>query len=280
MIDFSLIVATLGRSIELKPLLNSLCNQSHSNFELILVDQNKDDRLEPVLSSYSPNFPVEHIKSEKGISRARNIGIKKARGKVVGFPDDDCWYPIIFLETLLNQFSNNPEIDGFTGRVINECGNNLGRYANEPGYLTRYNVWERTSAVSMFLKISVLYNIGGFDEQMGIGGSTKWQGAEDVDLPIRAIEHGYQIYFDPKIIVYHPAVITDDLEKWYLRAFNYGAGIGHVWSKHHYPNWLVGYYLLRPLLGTMVSLVRVDLNKARYYWNSFRGRLYGWKSQG
>lgn len=168
-IDFSLIVASLGRSLEIKPLLDSLSQQSYLPLELIIVDQNLDNRLEPVLISYRNRIQIIHLQSEPGISKARNAGIKQARGNVVGFPDDDCCYSSNVLAKVAGLFFDHPDIDGFTGQVIDEKGNNLARFARRGGYLTKYNTWERTSSVNMFIKTAVIQEIGGFDENMGLG---------------------------------------------------------------------------------------------------------------
>ena len=58
---FSLIVATKNRVNEVDRLLHSLVAQSHRDFEVILVDQNIDDRLSDVVNCYSPLFPLTHI---------------------------------------------------------------------------------------------------------------------------------------------------------------------------------------------------------------------------
>jgi hypothetical protein len=47
--DFALILATVGRTVELNRLFDTLAAQSYRDFEVIVVDQNRDDRLLPVL---------------------------------------------------------------------------------------------------------------------------------------------------------------------------------------------------------------------------------------
>ncbi|UVQ02382.1 glycosyltransferase family 2 protein [Bacteroides fragilis] len=91
---FSLIVCTVGRSQDiLEQLLISLTIQEYSDFEIILVDQNLDDRLISLVEKYSNSLNIVHYRSIiKGLSANRNIGIKIAKGNIICFPDDDCFY--------------------------------------------------------------------------------------------------------------------------------------------------------------------------------------------
>ena len=116
---FSLIVPTISRTGELERFLASLELQRHKHFELIVVDQNPDDRLVSILSPYANRLSILHLRSEKkGASRARNIGLRHASGDVVAFPDDDCLYPPDVLSRVDHTFASRPEIDGLTGRLI------------------------------------------------------------------------------------------------------------------------------------------------------------------
>ena len=86
---FSLIVATLGRSTEIGDLLESLLAQGRDDFEVIIVDQNSDDRVAPVLQPYEARIRITHLRSSiRNANHARNLGLRAARGKIVTFPDD------------------------------------------------------------------------------------------------------------------------------------------------------------------------------------------------
>src|SRR4051812_21456238 len=94
----SLLLATFGRAEELHPLMQSLRGQTFRDFELIVIDQNSDDRVAPVLAEYAGDFPIEYLRSTPGHSRAFNAGLASVTGDVVAFPDDDCWYDPDVLE--------------------------------------------------------------------------------------------------------------------------------------------------------------------------------------
>jgi len=72
----SLVVCTLGRTTPLERLFESLFTQEHKNFEVIVVDQNRDNRLDPLFEEERWSFPLRRQRTtgEKGLSRGRNTG--------------------------------------------------------------------------------------------------------------------------------------------------------------------------------------------------------------
>jgi glycosyltransferase involved in cell wall biosynthesis len=86
---FDLVVATVDRTVELETLLRSLEAQTHSSFRLVVVDQNADNRVETVLAAH-PGLDTLRLRSERGLSRARNVALRTLAADVVAFPDDDC----------------------------------------------------------------------------------------------------------------------------------------------------------------------------------------------
>jgi len=59
---FSLILATLGRDNEIAKFLESLKNQSYKEFELIVVDQNQDGKIDNIIQEYKKNFLLTILK--------------------------------------------------------------------------------------------------------------------------------------------------------------------------------------------------------------------------
>ncbi|PKM76775.1 MAG: glycosyltransferase family 2 protein [Firmicutes bacterium HGW-Firmicutes-15] len=276
---FSLVLATVNRTDELRTFLFHLNQQSYRDFQLIVVDQNNDDSLLPILAPYFDSFPLIHIKSKKrGASRARNLGLKHASGEIIGFPDDDCWYPTDLLKNVLDFFNRCPEWDGFIGRTVGIEGNTVMlRFDNRAGAVTKYNAWRRGVTSTMFFKSHIMMASGGFDEQLGVGADSPWGSGEETDYLIRLLNDGCRIFYDPTLILYHPNPLKYAQEKLLVRAYSYGCGMGKVLRKHNYPLWFFLYYLIRSIGGGLLALSRADWALVTYYRECFRGRLYGWR---
>ena len=75
--------------------LDTIKNQSFKDFEIIVVDDHSTDNSKIKISHALKNYKIKLIKLNKngGPAKARNIGIKKARGKYIAFIDsDDLWF--------------------------------------------------------------------------------------------------------------------------------------------------------------------------------------------
>ena len=79
----SLVVSTVNRTVELTRLMDSLLGQEFKDFEVLVVDQNCDDRLVPVLELYQSQLKISRITTpgRHGISSGRNDGWLPARGR-------------------------------------------------------------------------------------------------------------------------------------------------------------------------------------------------------
>ena len=72
-------------------LSRALPEQSHKNFEVVIVDQNPEGFLDEVVSKYQTALTIKYVRTDpRGVSHARNLGMVHAEGDVVAFPDDDC----------------------------------------------------------------------------------------------------------------------------------------------------------------------------------------------
>ncbi|MFD0697833.1 glycosyltransferase family 2 protein [Paenibacillus sp. GCM10027628] len=276
---FSLVMPTKNRTAEVEEFLHSLEQQTYRKFELIVVDQNEDNRLEPIIKRYEQKFNIVHLRSETGLSLARNKGLSIMTGDIVAFPDDDCKYPPILLEQILELSRKNSEYAGFTGQTLNDDFlPSHGKFDSSPGQLNKLNVWKRAISITIFLKREVIEKVGAFDETLGVGANTPWGSGEETDFLIRALNSGYKLFYDPQIIVLHPIAITEYNKAAFQRSYKYNSGMGRVLRKHNYPIWYVMYLFARPIAGMALAILKGNVKKLPYNWNMLRGRIKGWVS--
>jgi glycosyltransferase involved in cell wall biosynthesis len=276
-IKISLVVATLGRTAELVRLFHSLADQDCSDFEVIIVDQNLDDRLEPLSKDNWP-FQVKriHTPSARGLSRARNAGWLVARGEFIIFPDDDCWYPTWLLSRGL-QLISAAKVDVLTGRAADEAGNDInGKYSPVPHTVTRSNVWISGIEWMMLFRKTALVAVNGFDEDVGVGASTPWQACEGQDVLLRVLDKGFTCRFDPSFFGHHARF--DDISPKAMQAKGraYARGLGYVLRVHRYGHLAAANWIGRPLVKLLLSAVKGDLDRCVYDFNVALGRLEGY----
>ncbi len=274
-ISVSLVLATVGRTHELDRLLASISSQTFKNIELIIVDQNEDDRVEKAIGRRQPGLRYVHVHSAIGLSRARNTGIALASGCIVGFPDDDCWYPSDLLFQVKAWFDRQPAYDFLCCTALDESGREVAsRWPVRSQVVDRGSVLRACASASLFIRMAALECVGGFDERMGLGATTPFQSGEDSDLALRCLASGSKGWFEKKLHVHHPAVVAGAAAN--SRAFGYGMGFGCLLRMHGYSAGSMLYHVARALGGASKSLLLGNPGKVRFYWNSATGRLLGY----
>jgi glycosyltransferase involved in cell wall biosynthesis len=244
-------MGTYGRTTDVGRMIASLGAQTSRAFELIVVDQNSDDRLRPFLSEGSRlGIDIVHARlATPNLSAARNLGLKMARHEVIAFPDDDCWYDSSVVSRVLELLADG---DGLGGVVAFWPEDDPARH---PAHAQAYDLaeWRRfrgppACSITIFVRRSVLEAIGGFDERMGV---SRWFGSsEDIDLMFRLLAAGVVVRYEPRVVVHHPASMVSpehslaEIRKQRLRQ----RGIGAIYAKHRLAWPVVARGLVSPLV--------------------------------
>jgi glycosyltransferase involved in cell wall biosynthesis len=285
---FSLIVATFDRTNELRVLLKSFAKQELGDFEVIVVDQNSDDRVVQLLKEFTAEAKtqetghhlfnqVKYIRSAPGASRARNQGLAHASGEILAFPDDDCWYPADTLKKVDEWFRQRQEY----GILSIGCRDEAGRISSNRWWQAEcdikwINIFRTSGGCCFFVRrptgaVPVL-----FDESLGPGAGTRFGCGEDTDYLLTLMSHGIRGRFYSAWHVGHPC--RDGFVD-VQRAERYGGGFGRVLRKHSNPYLFAGLVTfdfaraaLRMLLG--------DREQAARFWAHGRGMISAYLSQG
>lgn len=276
---FSLIVATMGRTAELRRLLESLARQDRKDLEVILVDQNPDQRLADVIEPFVGQIDIIHTRSAQGASRARNAGLAMASGDIIGFPDDDCWYPPGLLDRIEGFLAAARDWDGIIGHTIDAAGNTTLPWNDRAGPLSPAMSWRRSVTYVYFLRRDVALAVGGFDTTLGPGAGSFWGAGDDNDFMLRALKTGARVYFEPALTVHHPPLfpafdgVALDKRERYARAD------GRVLHKHPMPLWWKLAFFGMPLARWMLSLASLNRDQLRFHWVTFVARIRGYRDR-
>ncbi|HLV70166.1 MAG TPA: glycosyltransferase family A protein [Xanthomarina sp.] len=205
---FSIIIPLYNKEKHIKNTLQSVLDQSFSNFEVIIVnDGSTDNSLNQVNAVIDERIKVYSIENS-GVSAARNYGIKKAQAEYITFLDaDDLWesHHLKNLDELLKTF---PDCGLYATAYNRKLQDKIlkVKYHLIPHDTTWmgivsdyfkssiYNPIAWTSAVMVPKKI--LETLNGFDENITLGAG------EDTDLWIR-IALKYRIAFHSKVTAIH-----------------------------------------------------------------------------
>jgi glycosyltransferase involved in cell wall biosynthesis len=273
---FSLVVATKGRTNELERLLESLIAQTCTNFELIVVDQNGDGRLDSLLVKYANEIQIRHLRCDAGVSQARNLGIEAADGEFLAFPDDDCWYQPDTIANVLYWFQQNPDYGILSVTVRDEYGvRSANKWNAESCDLAPVNIFRTTAAYTFFVRRSALRKQIYFDETLGPASGTIFVSAEDTDFVLCAMQQGVRGRFVSKWYVGHPRrdMFSGSISR--DRAYGYGLGMGKVLSKHSMT--LLGLALFSfDVLRTVRAFCTGKFEGGSLCWMHGRGILTGY----
>ena len=183
---------TLDRWNTLARAVASCAEQTRPPDEVILVIDYNDDLFQRALVEF-PHVEVIANSMSKGLSGARNTGVRAARGEIIVFLDDDAWGEERWLEELLEPF-NDPTVAGCGGWIVPEW------QGGRPPWFPETFLWimgcsydglPRSGATirnpigaNMALRRRVFDLVGGFSAGLGRIGAVPL-GCEETELCIR-----------------------------------------------------------------------------------------------
>lgn len=224
-IDLSVIIPTYNAKEYLKKCIESIIKSNFKNFEIIVVDNASTDNtaseLKHFFSKYQDRITIICLDRNYGPAKARNQGVKFAKGKYLGFLDSDTVVEKNWADKSLKLFGNN-KVGAVQCKLLSMKDRRkfdyAGEYLGSLGFLVSVsrhgetdtgqydNVHRILAAKSagMFVKKDVFEKIGGFDEDYFIF-------LEETDLGWRIWLSGYEVIFCPDSVVYHYFSATKDI---------------------------------------------------------------------
>lgn len=108
---FSVVIPLFNKAAYIETTLESVLNQSLTDFEVVVVDDGSTDQGPDLVTSISQRDARVRLvrQANGGVSAARNTGVEKAEGEWVAFLDADDWWHPAHLHTLLLAITSFPE---------------------------------------------------------------------------------------------------------------------------------------------------------------------------
>ena len=110
---FSVVIATYGRADFVTKTIDSVLRQTEESFEIVIIDDGSVDHTREALGPYEGRIRYFYQENQ-GMARARNRGIREARGEFVALLDSDDLWEARYLEEVRKVFEQYPE----TGAVF------------------------------------------------------------------------------------------------------------------------------------------------------------------
>jgi glycosyltransferase involved in cell wall biosynthesis len=183
LVEFSIIITTYNRRCFLRQAICSVWEQTHTDFELIVVDDGSSDGTMDYLLSLGPRVKVLR-QANRGPGAARNLGVRHAAGRYVAFLDsDDVWFPwaLATFHTAIQDHREPSLINAallvFQGKVPDvEQDDFTAEHFSD--YFETANDPADVRSAALVAKRAIFDRADGFDETMSVG--------EDLDFYFRA----------------------------------------------------------------------------------------------
>jgi glycosyltransferase involved in cell wall biosynthesis len=219
MLELSVVIPTYNRSKTLDKALAKYSQQASTcSFEVIVVDDGSTDSTMDVvtLAAKRSSLPITYCRQEnQGPAAARNLGIRKARGNIILFTDDDIIPgPTLVAEHLTwhRRFADLPTavLGNVTWAEDAKATPFMEWYGSHSMFL--YGHFVRGSELNytdfytcnLSLKAEFLRCHGMFDEQF------KYSAYEDIELGYRLTKAGMRLLFNADALAWHEQHISFD----------------------------------------------------------------------
>lgn len=240
----SVVLCTRERPDDLAGALASLGTIDYPDFEIVVVDNAPaTDATARVIAAAADPRVRRVIEPVAGLSNARNAGLRAARHDIVAFTDDDVVVDPHWLHGLARGFGRADDVSCVCGMVPSgELRTAAQAYfdqrvswaatlaprtyslADPPTDLPLFpfQVGIYGTGANFAITRGAAFAMGGFDEALGAGTSTK--GGEDIDMFFRLVAAGHTLVNEPAAIVWHRH--RSDGGALLVQARGYGLGLG------------------------------------------------------
>lgn len=274
---YSIIVPVYNRPDEVDELLQSLCEQTVKDFEVVIVEDGSIKTCKDVCDKYA-NILVLHYytKENSGPGQSRNYGAERASGDYLLILDSDVVLPTGYLAAIDKELLQQ-EAEAFGGPDATHPLFTPVQKAisySMTSFFTTGGIRGGKAKLDKFYPRS--FNMGiRKDVYLKLGGFTKMRFGEDIDFSYRIVEAGYRPRLFQKAWVWHKR--RTDFRKFFRQVYN--SGIARINLEKRHPGTMKIVHLL-PTIFTVgvISLILISaigralmyyVDREQFYWMCF-----------
>ena len=229
---FSVVIPVYNRPQELDELLDSLCRQHYTQFEVIVVDDGSATPCEEVCTHYVGQLDIHYFyKQNAGPGPARNYGAQRAKGEYLIILDSDVILPEHYFDEIVRELDTAPA-DAFGGP--DRAHDNFTPVQKAINYamtsfFTTGGIRGGKKKMDKFYPRS--FNLGiRTDVFCALNGFAAMRFGEDIDLSIRIFAAGCQCRLFPEAWVWHKRRAT--FRQFFKQVHNSGIARINLYKKY------------------------------------------------
>ena len=222
--------------------MQSLCEQTVKDFEVIIVEDGSVNPCKDVCNKYADILSLHYYaKENSGPGQSRNYGAERANGTYVIILDSDVVLPPTYLQAVEDELTQQP-CEAFGGPDAAHPDFTPVQKAisySMTSFFTTGGIRGGKAKLDKFYPRS--YNMGiRHDIYVELGGFTKMRFGEDIDFSYRIVEAGYKPRLFPEAWVWHKR--RTDFTKFFRQVYN--SGIARINLEKRHPGTLKLVHLL------------------------------------
>ena len=273
---YSIIVPVYNRPDEVDELLQSLCEQSCHDFEVIIVEDGSKVPCKDVCDRHTDKIDLHYFTKENGgPGQARNYGARHAHGEYLIVLDSDVVLPTGYLQAVDEELSLHPT-DAFGGPdAAHESFTDTQKAISYSmtSFFTTGGIRGGKKKLDKFYPRS--FNMGiRKDIYHELNGFSKMRFGEDIDFSYRIVEAGYQTRLFPTAWVWHKR--RTDFRKFFRQVYN--SGIARINLSKRHPGTMKLVHLLPMVFNVgVIALILISaFGRAMIHYDESNWRMWRW----
>lgn len=255
---YSILINSKDRPNALIRCVKSVLAQTYKNLEVLVLDDNSDERLCDRLTHIVADRRVKCIRSDVtlGVAGGRNKLIKSANGDFLIILDDDAAFRNNdSLNRIIELFHSHPDVGLLALKIVDLMDSEQVR-VRVP--FRRLTIKRNPQIINLPQYVS--YFLGGGHavrkevfEKCGLYEENLLYGGEEIDLSYRMIHNGYKLFYTPDVIVNHYIKYLGMLTSLARRKYLYLSVRNKIWINYKYLPWSA--FVINTIIWASIRIV-------------------------